>query len=191
MDFTQAASRFVWNVASTVASSVRELRNGLTEDSAESTDTYVPYREVTSACQSSGDYASPDPMSLSSTHKMAQAFLHKFPDAGHLSESDLADFEAHSGYGHASPGGVEEKTEDIEPPLIVPREPFPVGQRMPQLSEESALLRPDDCLALEATIPAIHRWRHWRLLYSTGRDGISLATLYRRVPPGFMRVDAP
>ena len=41
------------------------------------------------------------------------------------------------------------------------------------------MLSDDDVRALAMAVPFRHRWRHWRLLYSTARDGISLQTLYR------------
>ena len=42
------------------------------------------------------------------------------------------------------------------------------------------MLSDDDVRALAMAVPFRHRWRHWRLLYSTARDGISLQTLYRQ-----------
>ncbi len=41
------------------------------------------------------------------------------------------------------------------------------------------MLSDEDVRALAMAVPFRHRWRHWRLLYSTARDGISLQTLYR------------
>ena len=41
------------------------------------------------------------------------------------------------------------------------------------------MLSDDNVRALAIAMPFRHRWRHWRLLYSTARDGISLQTLYR------------
>ena len=53
------------------------------------------------------------------------------------------------------------------------------GEYLPELSEESGLLSDEDVRALAAAVPIRHRWCHWRLLYSTARDGTSLQTLYR------------
>ena len=53
------------------------------------------------------------------------------------------------------------------------------GNYLPTMSEDSSMLSPLDVSALAGAGPLRHRWRHWRLLYSTARDGISLQTLYR------------
>ncbi|CAL5224680.1 g7404 [Coccomyxa viridis] len=70
----------------------------------------------------------------------------------------------------------EEIPSTLEPTPLVP------GNYLPTMSEESSMLSDDDVRALAMAVPFRHRWRHWRLLYSTARDGISLQTLYRRAP---------
>lgn len=53
------------------------------------------------------------------------------------------------------------------------------GNYLPTMSEDSSMLSDEDVRALAMAVPLRHRWRDWRLLYSTARDGISLQTLYR------------
>ncbi|KAK9802870.1 hypothetical protein WJX72_004617 [[Myrmecia] bisecta] len=53
------------------------------------------------------------------------------------------------------------------------------GDYDPELSEDSAILDRQNFAALANTVPIRHKWARWQLLYSSGRDGISLATLYR------------
>lgn len=74
--------------------------------------------------------------------------------------------------GEAQPS--EEPVCDTVPPVEV----MP-GNFIPELSEPSAILEERHCRALAAAVPIRHRWRRWHMLYSTGRDGISLQTLYR------------
>lgn len=57
--------------------------------------------------------------------------------------------------------------------------PMPAGNYTPELSEPSVILDARECSALAAAVPIRHRWRKWHLLYSTGRDGLSLQTLFR------------
>ncbi len=54
------------------------------------------------------------------------------------------------------------------------------GDYLPSTSERSTLLEDAHLCALAAAVPLRHRWRRWRLLYATARDGISLGTLYRQ-----------
>lgn len=75
--------------------------------------------------------------------------------------------------------GEAQPAEDSPPPDVVPPVEIAPGNFLPELSEPSALLEERDCRALAAAVPIRHRWRRWHLLYSTGRDGISLQTLYR------------
>ena len=53
------------------------------------------------------------------------------------------------------------------------------GDYLPSTSEPSGLLEEAHLCALAAAVPLRHRWRRWRLVYATARDGISLTTLYR------------
>lgn len=53
------------------------------------------------------------------------------------------------------------------------------GDYLPSTSEPSSLLEDAHLCALAAAVPLRHRWRRWRLVYATARDGISLSTLYR------------
>ena len=53
------------------------------------------------------------------------------------------------------------------------------GDYLPSTSEPSSLLEDAHLRALAAAVPLRHRWRRWRLVYATARDGISLSTLYR------------
>ena len=62
--------------------------------------------------------------------------------------------------------------------LLYKRTPC-AGNYLPTMSEKSSMLSDDNVRALATVVPFRHRWRHWRLLYSTARDGISLQTLYR------------
>jgi hypothetical protein len=76
-------------------------------------------------------------------------------------------------------GGAEpnEAVEDL--PDRVKATPMPAGNYTPELSEPSIILDDRECSALAAAVPIRHRWRKWHLLYSTGRDGLSLQTLFR------------
>jgi hypothetical protein len=47
------------------------------------------------------------------------------------------------------------------------------------MSEASALMTDDHVRSLAAAVPARFRQARWTLLYSTGRDGISLQTMMR------------
>ncbi len=68
---------------------------------------------------------------------------------------------------------MEELPDSVKPT------PMPAGDYTPELSEPSAILDARECSALAAAVPIRHRWRKWHLLYSTGRDGLSLQTLFR------------
>ncbi|CAI5470993.1 unnamed protein product [Closterium sp. Yama58-4] len=57
---------------------------------------------------------------------------------------------------------------------------FP-GHYLPKRIGESLLLSPQNFMALAVTLPARLRTSPWRLLYSTARDGISMATLFRKI----------
>ncbi|CAA6659855.1 unnamed protein product [Spirodela intermedia] len=58
---------------------------------------------------------------------------------------------------------------------------------LPAMSEPSLLLSESFRGDLYASLPAVTQGKHWVLLYSTARHGISLSTLYRRslLCPGF------
>ncbi|CAI7906191.1 unnamed protein product, partial [Closterium sp. NIES-53] len=55
------------------------------------------------------------------------------------------------------------------------------GHYLPKRIGESLLLSPQNFMALAVTLPARLRTSPWRLLYSTARDGISMATLFRKI----------
>ncbi|KAJ3695810.1 hypothetical protein LUZ60_001187 [Juncus effusus] len=57
----------------------------------------------------------------------------------------------------------------------------------PLMSEQSLLMSADMRTALYSSLPILVQGRHWVLLYSTWRHGISLSTLYRRsaLCPGY------
>ena len=80
-----------------------------------------------------------------------------------------------------APEAATEADEDV-PAVVDPTPLLPKAMHAPvQRSEPSALLSDDDCRALASAMPVRHRWRRWHLLYSSSRDGISLATLFRHV----------
>ncbi|KAK9804664.1 hypothetical protein WJX73_007489 [Symbiochloris irregularis] len=80
----------------------------------------------------------------------------------------------------ASPSGTDAPFKEPDIPALVSPEPLLPGTHNVRLSEPSALASDSACRALAAAFPTRHRWRQWVLLYSSGRDGISLQTLYRR-----------
>jgi len=92
-------------------------------------------------------------------------------DNGHFSYEE---FLARFGAGDAEPSGALEELPDNVKPT-----PMPAGNYTPELSEPSVILDARECSALAAAVPIRHRWRKWHLLYSTGRDGLSLQTLFR------------
>eukprot|EP00887_Chlorella_sp_A99_P007982 scaffold12.g7982.t1 len=53
------------------------------------------------------------------------------------------------------------------------------GGAPPPASAPSALVPPEQMAALAAAVPARYRHSHWSLVYSSGRDGISMQTLLR------------
>ena len=77
--------------------------------------------------------------------------------------------------------GTEELEEPDPGPVpdIANPEPLHTGTYTPELTEASAILDERQCNALAAAVPIRHRWRRWKLAYSTARDGVSLRTLFR------------
>lgn len=103
------------------------------------------------------------------------------PDCEQFRIRDLGDFtDRFDRTAEASASGDGEQEEDV-PQLVEPTALLP-GAHAVQLSEPSALLSDSACRALAAAFPIRHRWRQWVLLYSSGRHGISLQTLYRYRP---------
>ncbi|XP_024518240.1 oxidation resistance protein 1-like isoform X1 [Selaginella moellendorffii] len=51
---------------------------------------------------------------------------------------------------------------------------------LPSMSQSSSLISQELQSVLHSALPTLARHRHWLLLYSTWRDGISLLTLYRK-----------
>lgn len=98
-------------------------------------------------------------------------------DAGHLHAEDTRDeLEQRSAADAVDLAGEAQ---------AIPPEPLRPGNYTPELSEPSSILSEKDLRALADAVPIRHKWRYWRLLYSSGRDGISLTTLYRYVSLGF------
>lgn len=65
---------------------------------------------------------------------------------------------------------------DTTAPALLRADPSNGG---PALSEPSTLLDAAHLRALAAEVPLRYRQAHWRLVYSTQRDGISMATMLR------------
>eukprot|EP00884_Botryococcus_braunii_P016005 jgi/Botrbrau1/3088/Bobra.0070s0074.1 len=174
----QAASRLLWNAYDNIATKVKQFREAIADESGEpQTDLYVPFRATSSASETSTNGQHPGFEAWGgSTALNDSPYSSRAHDYGHLTDGDGGSQRSQQGSSQHS----EKKEDEDPPPLLVPPQPFPVGNYMPDLAEESCVLRQEDFSALAATVPVRHRWRRWRLLYSTGRDGISLATLYRR-----------
>ena len=100
------------------------------------------------------------------------------PDCEQFRIRDLGDFTDR--FDRTAEASTRE-VEDDEVPQLVESTPLMPGVHPVQLSEPSSLLSDSACRALAAAFPIRHRWRQWVLLYSSGRHGISLSTLYRCV----------
>lgn len=165
----------LWNAYDNIATRVKQLREAIVDESAEGQEAlYMPFRASSSTSETSHEHHT----GFGSWGSGGEGELRcnsEAHDYGHLTDADSASQLSKNGYSPEK----EKKEEEEPPPLIVPPQPFPSGDYMPDLTEESSILRQEDVLALAATVPVRHRWRRWRLVYSTGRDGISLATLYR------------
>ena len=100
------------------------------------------------------------------------------PECEQFRIRDLGDFSDR--FDRTAETSTEEADEEEIPALVdpAPLEPSHVRTHV-HLSEPSSLLSDTDCKALASALPVRHRWRRWHLLYSSARDGISLATLYR------------
>lgn len=168
----------LWNAYDNIATRVKQFREAIVEDSVEAQEAlYMPFRASSSTSETSQSHHTGFG-SWESRGEVEFPFNSETHDLGHLTDADGASHLSKSGY---SP--QKEKKDEEPPSLIVPPQPFPLGDYMPDLTEESSILRQEDVLALASTVPVRHRWRRWRLVYSTGRDGISLATLYRYATP--------
>ena len=101
------------------------------------------------------------------------------PECEQFRIRDLGDFTDR--FDRTAEASTAEHPDEEEIPAIVDPAPLvPTHVRTDvHLSEPSALLSDTDCRALASALPVRHRWRRWHLLYSSARDGISLATLYR------------
>ncbi|WIA42767.1 hypothetical protein OEZ86_008708 [Tetradesmus obliquus] len=58
--------------------------------------------------------------------------------------------------------------------------PLPASASPPTLSQPSVVAQPAALAALAASLPPLHQGNPWLLIYSTARDGISLATMMRK-----------
>ena len=92
-------------------------------------------------------------------------------DAGHLHAEDTRDE-----LEQRSAADAVDLAEEAQP---LPPESLRPGTYTPETSEPSSILSERDLRALADAVPIRHKWRYWRLLYSSGRNGISLTTLYR------------
>ncbi|KAF8057677.1 PAP17 [Scenedesmus sp. PABB004] len=75
--------------------------------------------------------------------------------------------------------------------IRAPGAALPAGGAPPVLSQPSVVAQPAALAALAAALPPLHRGTPWLLIYSTARDGTSLATLLRkaeRVAPSLLLV---
>lgn len=102
------------------------------------------------------------------------------PDCEQFRIRDLGDFtDRFDRTAEASPSRPENTELEEDVTQLVEPTPLMPGKSAVELSEPSALLSDSACRALAAAFPLRHRWRRWVLLYSSGRHGISLQTLYR------------
>ncbi|GJP29800.1 hypothetical protein CLOM_g19874 [Closterium sp. NIES-68] len=83
--------------------------------------------------------------------------------------------------GEKEEEGEEEEEEDMECSVIRWGSVAVEGRFLPSKDAPSQLLSDGNCKAVAVALPARLRTARWMLLYSTARDGISLATLYRKV----------
>lgn len=88
---------------------------------------------------------------------------------------------------HAETVAQDPKPETAHVTVPRPVESAPQQRDDPLMSEPSMLMSEDMRTALYSSLPVLVQGRHWMLLYSTWRHGISLSTLYRRsaLCPGY------
>ncbi|KAJ4756777.1 Oxidation resistance protein 1 [Rhynchospora pubera] len=88
---------------------------------------------------------------------------------------------------HAETVALESEPETAHVTVPGPVESAPQQSDAPLMSEPSVLMSEDMRTALYSSLPVLVQGRHWVLLYSTWRHGISLSTLYRRsaLCPGY------
>ena len=166
--------RVVWTAAGSVVERLRTTSEADSEQWVDARETFSVDNEA--------------PFLPDSTHQPSSVpsldpFLSFEPEAWAV--RDLGDFTDPLDFTDRSDRTEEASTapedEEGEIPALV--DPLPLLPRhvhaAVQLSEASALLSEDDCRALASSLPVRHRWRQWHLLYSSSRDGISLATLFR------------
>ena len=167
----QGAGRVIWSAYGNFADRLKQRRSSRDQEAEapmrESDPSSLAYR--VDSLYPSGSVSDPF-LSFASD-------LDFGPDCEQFRIRDLGDFsdrfDRTSEASPSRPEGEEHVPSVVEPTPLLP------GTHIVQLSEPSAMLSDSACRALAAAFPLRHRWRQWVLLYSSGRDGISLQTLYR------------